>query len=216
MDAFPWRLVTVDIDGTLTRVHGWRGIAERFGRTADFDRTNRRFFAHEIDEHEHIVDLLDLASGHTVDEVLEVVAATPTLAGIREGVARIRARGAVVALLTHNPGYVATWYRDTFGFDDFEGTDGQEVVDGRLTHPHGVRADKIRGLERLLERRPGTPRSTVHVGDGWSDAEVFHRVGGGIALNSRLPEVERAADRVLRTGDFRDVAAAVEELRPRT
>jgi phosphoserine phosphatase len=215
MEPFPWRLVTVDIDGTLTRGHGWRRIAERFDRVPEYERSNERFFAHEIGEDEHLGDLLELASGRPVAEVLEIVAGTPVLDGIREGVRELRSRGAAVALLTHNPGYVLEWYRTQFGFDDGEGTRGQEVVDGVLAHPRGIRADKVGGLERLLRRRGCPARATVHVGDGWSDAEVFPRVGGGIALNSHLPEVDRAADRVVRTTDFRTVASVIAELRPR-
>jgi len=215
VEPFPWRLVTVDIDGTLTQTHGWRAIAEGFDRVPDWERTNRRFFAHEIGEDEHIADLLDLAYGHSIREVLALVAATPMLEGIREGVGLLHDRGASVALLTHNPEYVVTWYRRTFGFDEGEGTQGQREVEGRLGHPDGVRADKIRGLELLLQRGGWPARSTVHVGDGWSDAAVFPRVGGGIALNSRLPEVERAADRALHTSDFRTVVGAITELRPR-
>lgn len=215
MELFPWRLVTVDIDGTLTRTHGWREIAEGFGRVPEWERTNRRFFAHEIGEDEHIADLLDLASGHSVREVLALVAATPKLEGIGEGVADLHERGASVALLTHNPDYVVAWYRTTFGFDDGEGTEGPAEVAGRLGHPGAVRADKLAGLERLLARSGGPAGRTIHVGDGWSDAAVFPRVGGGIALNSRLPEVEHAADRALHTGDFRAVAREIAGMRPR-
>lgn len=215
MEPSPWRLVTVDIDGTLTRGHGWRPIAEGFGRLPEFEQTNRRFFAHEIGEDEHIANLLDLACGHSISEVLAIVAATPKIDGIREGVRDLRSTGASVALLTHNPDYVAAWYRDTFGFDEFDSTFGQREVAGRLGHPEAVHADKLLGLERLLGRPGRSARSTVHVGDGWSDALVFPRVGGGIALNSKLPEVERAADLVLHAVDFREVARAIRSLRPR-
>ena len=215
MEPFPWRLVTVDIDGTLTREHGWRRIAAGFGRLPDWERTNRRFFAHEIGEDEHIAHLLDLAYGHSVEEVLALVAATPMLSGIEEGVSALHERGARVALLTHNPEYVGGWYQKRFGFDDFEGTSGQEEFAGILGHPRGIRVDKLAGLERLLLRAGATARGTVHVGDGWSDAAVFPRVGGGIALNTALPDVARAADRSLSTDDFGDVVLAIEALRPR-
>jgi phosphoserine phosphatase len=212
---FPWRLVTVDIDGTLTRGHGWKDIAVAFDRLDAFDRTNRRFFAHEIGEDAHLADLLDIATGHTVTEVEAIVERTPKLRGIREGVSQLHARGARAALLTHNPTYVADWYRRSFGFDDSEGVDAQRLVGGRIGPPVNVRADKAGGLRLLLARQEVSAASVAAVGDGWSDAEIFPLVGGGVALNSRLAEVNQVADLALSTEDFRDVVAALSRLTPR-
>ncbi len=215
MPPFPWQLVTVDIDGTLTRRHGWEPIARAFGREPAFLESNRRFSTHEIDEDEHLRDLLDLATGHTVGEVERIVAATPRLAGIAEGLAALHRDGARVALLTHNPSYVIEYYRRTFGFDDAEGVDAQSIVDGRIGPPTAVRADKCEGLGRLLQRA-GTPaQRTVHVGDSWADVPVFRAVGGGVALNSALPDVRAAADLALATDDFRAVVTALDRMRPR-
>ena len=215
MGPFPWQLVTVDIDGTLTRGHGWRPIAVAFGKLPAFDETNRRFYAREIGEDEHLADLLDLATGHTVEEVRTLVASTPRLAGIAEGVRALHAEGAKAALLSHNPPYVMQYYQESFGFDDGEGVDAQRIVAGRIGPPVGVHADKREGLRRLLARTGAEPRRTVHVGDGWSDAEVFPIVGGGVALNTDLPEVRAAADLVLATDDFRAVVDALGRLEPR-
>jgi len=205
----------VDIDGTLTRTHGWQEMADAFGGEAAFRTTNRRFFAHEIGEDQHLADLLDLVTGRTVAEVLAVVERTPKLRRIREGVGELHARGVRVALLTHNPTYVVEWYCRTFDFDDFDAVDAQPVVDGRIGAPSGVRADKVSGMRSLLGRARLVPSAAAHVGDGWSDAEVFRTIGGGIALNSRLPEVNRAADIALTTEEFPDVVAALERIRPR-
>lgn len=213
--AFPWRLVTVDIDGTLTRGHGWKEIARAFGRLPAFEETNRRFFAHQIDEDTHLTNLLRIATGHSVSEVEAVLARTPKLAGIPEGIARLHELGARVALLTHNPDYVADWYWRAFAFDDSEAVTAQAVDGGRIGPPVEVRADKPGELRALLARA-GVPASTVvHVGDGWSDAEVFRLVGAGVALNTPYPEVARLADLALVTQDFRDVVAGISQLRLR-
>ncbi len=213
--TFPWRLVTVDIDGTLTLRHGWRDIAVAFGRLEAFEDTNRRFFAQEIGEDPHLADLLDLATGHTVAEVTAVVEKTPKLRGIREGVSRLHARGARVALLTHNPDYVVDWYRRTFGFDDAEGVAAQTVTDGRIGPPVAVRANKPGGLRSLLSRLEVPALTAVHVGDGRSDAEVFRLVGGGVALNSPFPDVNRAADLALTTEYFGEVVDGLSLLHSR-
>lgn len=216
MGPFPWRLVTVDIDGTLTRGHGWRPIAVAFERLAAFEDSNRRFYAHEIGEDEHLANILGIATGHTIAEVEALVDRTPKLDGIVEGVHELQARGARVALLSHNPSYVTRCYRQTFGFDDDEGVDAQALRDGRIGPPVGVHADKRAGLKLLLGRAGVPSTETVHIGDGWSDARVFPEVGGGIALNSPLPDVRAEADLALSTDDFRVVVAALGRLAPRT
>jgi phosphoserine phosphatase len=211
----PWPLVTVDIDGTLTTVHGWRAIADALGRREAFERTQRRFLAREIGEDEHLEEMLEVASGRTVGELERILASTPRIDGIAAGVGTLHSLGSRVALLTHNPSYIGDWYRRTFGFDDFEGTGGQAVIDGVIRPSGAVRADKLSGLRALAERAGVSLSEIVHIGDGWADAALFAQVGAGIALNSSLPEVERAADLVLHSRDFREVVEGVRLLRPR-
>jgi phosphoserine phosphatase len=214
--SFPWRLVTVDIDGTLTLTHGWREVAVAFGRLPAYERTHRRINANEVGEDEHLAELLDIATGHAVAEVEEVLARTPKLVGIAEGVARLHEEGAHAALLTHNPDYVVDWYRRAFGFDDAEGVKAQAVVSGRIGPPVNVRADKVGGMRSLLSRLDLPAARAVHVGDSWPDAEVFRIVGGGVALNSSSARVNAAADLAITTNDFRDVVDALARLAPRT
>jgi phosphoserine phosphatase len=211
----PWPLVTVDIDGTLTRVHGWRAIAAAVGRSAEFDRTQAQFFTRAIGEDRHLANLLRIARGVPLAAVESALRSTPRIARIAEGVRRLQAAGSRVALLTHNPPYVCRWYVRRFGFDDFEGAGAQSVVDGVIGRPREVRAGKAAGLRRLAARSRTTPARVVHIGDGWADAAIFRLAGRGVALNSTLADVERAADLVLRTSDFRVVARAVERLAPR-
>jgi phosphoserine phosphatase len=203
-------LITVDIDGTLTLVHGWLRIAERFGREAEYRDSNKRFQSEEVGEDAHLAALLALARGHTIAEIESVLEETPHLDGIREGIDDLHHEGAKVALLTHNPAYVARWYVQKFGFDDLDGTTVPEpVAGGPIPAPGIVHADKPGGLQRLTGRLRVSPRDIVHVGDGWSDAELFPLVGGGVALNSPYPAVDRAADLVLHLRDFREVARAI-------
>lgn len=215
MTSVPWRLVTVDIDGTLTVGHGWEVIARSLGRSTDYDATTRDFRRGALREEQHLANLLAIAEGRTTEEVLRAVATTPKLRGIGEGVRRLRAQGCHVALLTHNPTYVTDWYRGEFGFDDAEGLRVPVGPDGRIGPAQGVRADKRDGLGRLVRRADTSLPRTVHLGDGASDAELFPHVGAGVALNSTSAAVEKAADLVLHTGSFEDVVAALERLLPR-
>jgi phosphoserine phosphatase len=211
-----WPLVTVDIDGTLTRGHGWETISDRLGRRAEFDRTNRRYLDREIGEDAHLADLLRIAQGARRAEVEDALASTPRVRGIRAGVEALHGAGRRVALLTHNPGYVCAWYQARFGFDDFEGNRTQHVTRGRIGPPGRVHAGKLPGVRRLAQRAGVGLSEVVHVGDSWVDAEVFPRVGRGIALNTSSPEVRAAADVSMRTDDFRAVVRRIDRLAPRS
>jgi phosphoserine phosphatase len=212
----PWRLITFDLDGTLTRVHGWRMIAERADRVAEYEQSNRRFFAGEIGEDEHFQDLLALATGLTVPQVETVLARTPLVGGIAEAIATWRDRGVRVALLTHNPGYVCEWYQRRFGFDAFSGTEVPVPSTGPILAPPLPHVDKLAGLGALCRTFDVEPRQVVHVGDGWADAAVFPHVGGGVALNSALAAVQEAADLCVVTDDIRGLPEEIDRLHPRS
>jgi phosphoserine phosphatase len=215
VDDFPYRLVTVDIDGTLTLVHGWEVIATELGRSEAYDRTERLYRAGEIGEDEHLRNLLALAEGVSTSKLGRILTETPRVGGIAEAVERLHELGSRVALLTHNPPYVTDWYARTFGFDAADGlTAPPGWADGQVGLPVGTRADKLGGLDRLC-RRFSVPRGRVaHVGDGIADAAIFPLVGFGVAFRSRLPEVRAAADAVLDSPDLPPVVELLRRSRP--
>jgi phosphoserine phosphatase len=211
----PWRLLTVDIDGTLTRGHGWQYIADGFGRREEYETIMEEFRGGGVSEDRHLERLLALAAGHTVEEVLARVAATPRIAGIRETNDRLHAWGIRVALLSHNPPYVGRWYAETFGFDAFAVMPGTYDGPGPLPMPAGVRADKPGGLREMTERFRVSAGHVLHVGDGAADSALFPRVGGGVAFNSRRDDVRAAADAVVDADDWSAILPVVRRLRPR-
>jgi phosphoserine phosphatase len=212
---FPYRLVTVDIDGTLTLEHGWAFVARKLGRTEQYDRTQSEFREGTIDEDVHLRNLLAIADGVSESELTHLLAETPKVDRIGESVRRLHGLGSRVALLTHNPGYVTGWYERTFGFDGADGLSGApQVVDGRIGSADGTRADKVAGLGRLCERFGVGPREVAHVGDGVADAEIFPLVGLGVAYRTRIEVVRRAADLTLDTTDLGSVVDALARTRP--
>ncbi|HZY70450.1 MAG TPA: haloacid dehalogenase-like hydrolase [Thermoplasmata archaeon] len=215
MPSFPWRLVTFDIDGTLTLVHGWKYIADRRGLAEQWRRSTSRYLRKESTENEHLKELLGLGAGLSRRELYAFLSHIPKLRGIGAAVAALHERGARAALLTHNPPYVTDWWKRRYGFDDAAGIgNGPELRRGIVPEPGAIRADKIGGLRRL-SKRWNAPRSTiVHVGDGWADAELFHCVGGSVALNSTLPEVRAAADVALRLRDLRPLVPELGRMHP--
>ncbi|MCI4318543.1 MAG: haloacid dehalogenase-like hydrolase [Thermoplasmata archaeon] len=213
---YPWRLVTIDIDGTLTKVHGWRFLAEERGMGEAWRESTALYLRRETSENEHLRDLLRLAEGLDRPTLEEILEATPKISGIAEAVSAWHARGAKVALLTHNPPYVVDWWRKRFGFDAADGVrNGPRFRAGRVGAPGAVVADKRGGLRRLLRKLSVEPTETAHIGDGWADASMFPLVGAGVALNSRLKEVEVAADLVRHLRDLRPMVRALGAVRPR-
>jgi phosphoserine phosphatase len=211
----PWRLVTVDIDATLTTVHGWSVIARAAGRARAYRSESERIHRHGIDEDQHLRVLFGLAEGLSTAKLEVALEATPKVHGIDETVAALRERGVHVALLTHNPSYVIRWYERRFGFEAGSGGWGSVVRRGVVQPPGAVRADKVRGL-RLLERRFGvTPSRVAHVGDAWPDARLAPLVGAFLAFNPRQGRVEVPADAVVRSQDLRAILPALQRLRPR-
>lgn len=214
--GFPYRLVTFDLDGTLTRGHGWEVIADATGRRAEFDEGNRRFRRHETSEDGHLRELLRLAVGLRLDEVHQLLERTPRVEGIAATIETLHGLGARAALLTHNPSYVCDWYRAKFGFDDAEGTRGTVISEGVIVDAGPARADKPGGLGRLCQRLGVIPRAVAHVGDGWADAALFPRVGAGVAFRARLPDVRSAADAVVDGEDLTAIVPVLARLVPRT
>jgi phosphoserine phosphatase len=205
----PWRLVTVDIDGTLTLVHGWKVLAERFGRTDQYERAMAGIRGGTATEDATIAALVSIAVGRTVPEVRQVLADTPKLAHIPEGVRRLHDEGVKVALLTHNPPYVTDWYRGFAGFDDAGGVRGTQATEPAIGPPIGFRVDKLGSLREIEVRQGVVPSAVVHVGDARPDAAVFPHVGAGVALNAERRTVDEAADLALHTHDFGEVVEAI-------
>ncbi len=219
MTKFPFDLVTIDIDGTLTIESGWRYFARRLGREAQYGATEAPYRAGQESEDRHLRDLLELVDGVSLGRVETLMEETPKLSGISEAVQELKSLGATVALLSHNPGYVSEWYVRRFGFEDWDGTKDRpvpEVAHGIIGSPGSISADKPGGLTRLLRRHPA-PRSRVaHVGDSTADAAVFPLIGYGIALNALLPGVDRAADAALHVTDLRAVVPVLAAAHPRS
>ena len=215
MREFPWRLVTTDIDGTLTRVHGWSVIAQATGRSAEFREVNRAFRAGGVSEDDHLRSLLRLAVGAPWTTIRRALETTPRVHRIAAAVRELKGLGAHVALLTHNPGYVCRWYQTAFGFDAYSGTPGALLKDGYVAPIGRTRADKRVGMRNLLRYFGTQAELAVHVGDAVPDALVFPDVGGGIAFNSPYPAVERAADLSLHATDLRELVRPLRALTPR-
>ncbi|MCI4338278.1 MAG: haloacid dehalogenase-like hydrolase [Thermoplasmata archaeon] len=215
MSFHGWGLVTLDLDGTLTTVHGWRFIAAALDRMPEYEATYVKFRTGAIGEDEHLANMLRIASGQRVERIQELLAETPKLLDIEPAIRRLRASGCRVALLTHNPPYVCEWYVREFGLDGYGGTSVAPPVGGVIPDPGVVSADKPKALQGLLRELWIPASEVVHVGDSSADARVFPLVGGGVAFNPDRDAVAAAADVVVRSRSLLDLLPVLQTLSPR-
>lgn len=205
-----FRVVSFDIDGTLTLGHGWFYIASVLGRLDSFRKSREAFLRQEIGEDEHLTNLLNLAAGASPSRITEALKKTPRIDRIPEGLARLKEAGLRTYLLTHNPPYVCRWYMEEFGFDGYIGA-VQQVRRGRICRTTS-RADKVLWMRKICDREKVSTGEFAHVGDGDSDAAVFEQAGGGIAVNSRSRAAISSAARSLNTTDMTEIVEAVLQL----
>jgi Cu2+-exporting ATPase len=179
--AIPGKGAEARVDGALVRVVSPGYLAER-GITVGDPRPGRL-----------------AAQGKTVVYVLreDAVAGAIALADVirpdsRDALARLRARGVRVMMLTGDATPVARWVADELGLDEYF---AEVLPDQKAGKIREVRA---RGL------------TVAMVGDGVNDAPALVEADVGIAIGAGTDVAVESADVVLVRSDPRDVAAIVE------
>ena len=203
-----YRVVSFDIDGTLTLGHGWFYISSALGRLDDYAATTAGYRAGMIGEDEHLSNLLNIAAGSTTDEIVKILETIPLIENIAKGIQLLKDEGMRTYLLTHNPGYVCLWYQEAFGLDGFR-CSRQAVRKGRICRAPNVHADKIGWLGEICRAEGLVPANVVHVGDSDSDAAVFRQAGIGIAVNAGSRSARDVATLAINTSDMMDIVLAV-------
>ncbi len=202
------KIVTFDIDGTLTIGHGWFYIASLLGKADEYLEYTAMFRSGRTGEAEHLSNLLSIAEGVPVLKIHSILRSVPKLRNLSAAVRMLSANGLETMLLTHNPQYVCEWYEKRFGFSD-HGSAYQPVENGVVCRAGTLRPDKVAWLKQMCAERRISPRDVLHVGDSASDAAVFRATGSGIAVNSREGETTGSAAAAINTTDMKDVAKLI-------
>ncbi len=134
--------------------------------------------------------------------------------GVEEGVQMLKEAGIRVILLSGgidiNNRNVATRLGVDAGFSNQLHSDEAGCISG-VTSVVGFQKEYQKGtiIERYCEEHGLDPSAVAHVGDSENDITGFEAAGLGIAFNSTHEETRAAADIVVESGDFRDVARAL-------
>lgn len=202
------RLVVFDVDGTLTQHSSvWWRLHELFGTTKEGRLYFDQYFAGEINYGQWADYDAALWTGKSVARVMEIVAATKLVHGVREAITTLNERGIKTAILSGGLDIMA---------DDIARRAGIEyVLTNNLGHKDGVLtgtvenivgwADKAKHIHTILEHFGMTLEETAFVGDGRNDMSVLSVVGLSIAFNPEDQEVADTAQIVIRENDLRAI-----------
>lgn len=206
--ASPFRLVTLDLDGTLLRTTCFLEVAKAVGQEAEVRRLDDLYFQGKMGLAENFQAEFAVLAGTPVAKAQEAVRRGPWLANVPDGVRDLRALGLRVGLLTDQPRFLAEVAEPSL--DPVVCSEGG-TQDGVIAPPVDYREDKAANLRAWCKAHRVDLDSVVHCGNGANDVPVFERVGLAVAVNPSAPDVARRADVALDgVTDLRDLARALE------
>lgn len=206
-------LVSVDLDGTL--VEGTTAclhVAAALGCSEIVVSLVRAFDAGEISNRRFIDGFIGIVAGRQVDDVRRALVGIPTIHGVAETLARLRADGAKVLINTITWRLAAELISIDWAVDRCTGWEMERRGIGRLGNRcarYFDPADKASEISAACIDWSIPLARTVHVGDSRGDAAAFRRAGFAIALNPS-DEAATAADLVFHdVSDFAVVGDAI-------
>jgi phosphoserine phosphatase len=202
------RLVVFDVDGTLTQHSSiWWRLHELFGTTKEGRLYFDQYFSGEITYEQWADYDVALWAGEPVSKVMDAVAATKLVPGVRETISTLCEHGIKTAILSGGLDIMA---------DDIAQRAGIEfVLTNKLGHKDGILtgtventigwAEKAKFIHTILDHFGMTLEETAFVGDGRNDMSVLKIVGLSIAFNPEDQEVADSAQVVVRENDLRAI-----------
>ncbi|RMF91103.1 MAG: HAD family hydrolase [Methanobacteriota archaeon] len=207
------KLVVFDMDGVLLRGRTILFLAESFG----FRHRAVEILGREAPKREITMGLAGLLKGIEVEGFMDVVKGIPLTEGAAETLEALKRDGHRTAIITDSYDLVAEHFRERLGMDRAVGN-RLMVEDGRITggvemplncpSPAGCNSPSICKMEVMkgLAEELGVPLSeTIAIGDNAVDICMVKGADLGIAFNPKVPELEEAADVVIRSGDLREI-----------
>lgn len=205
--AHPFRVVTLDLDGTLLTTTCFQEVAAALGKLDAIKALDEEYFGGRQTLAENFWAEYQLLVGTPLDLAEQAMRKGPWLQGIPEGVQQMRELGLRVGLLTDQPRFLARLAEPTL--DPLLCSEGG-IEQGRIALPLDYREDKGANLRAWCRAHHVDLESVIHCGNGSNDIPVFERVGLGVAVNPAEAGVARRADIALEgVKDLREVAGAL-------
>ncbi len=209
----PCQAVFLDVDGTLTSTLCWREIHEGLG-TLEVANTNRdRYLNGDITYDEWAG--LDSALWYNKSYAAAVASLRPAelVKGVSEGVKLLSARGMKIVLLSGgidiNNDVISEMLPVDDAFANILLHDGDDIKGIEAIVGYDDELSKGHIMSEYCLKHGLDISSVVHVGDSENDITGFQAAGMGIAFNAKHEGTRDAADVIVDTGDFRDVAQVI-------
>lgn len=199
--------MTLDLDGTLLpHDTTFAAILRDHGHAAFAQETDQAYFAGRLSLEDCFWAQWARVQPLTLADLHRSLRKAAWLDGIGDGVARLKAAGLRVCLLTDQPS-TCTDFLGRWGLTDaicspVAVKDGKQVaIDARF--------DKLENLRRRLAEWRLPASRVCHVGNGGNDIPVFGAVGGSVAVFEDQKVRQAARDWVAAPASVGDLVDAV-------
>ncbi|MGF1650117.1 MAG: phosphoserine phosphatase SerB [Hyphomicrobiaceae bacterium] len=187
------KLLVADMESTIIEQEMLDELAGEIGLRDRVAKITERAMRGELDFEAAITERVALLAGLDA-AVLDTLAAEriSTMAGARELVATMKARGAYCALVSGGFTHFTRKVAAELGFDEHR-ANSLEIVNGKLTGrvvpPILGKNAKLAALRELSNSNGLTVSETVAVGDGANDLAMLREAGLGVAFRAK-PQVQ--------------------------
>lgn len=204
-----FRLVTLDLDGTLTRERSvWEYIHKQLGKWYGFaEDYQNQFLAGKISYEEFCERDAQVWKGMKVEELLEIVKTVPFHPGANELIHYLKQKGLKLSLVSSGLSLLSDWVHQKYGFD--------YSVSNDLLHENGILTGgvkiqvyydkKAEWVKRILERFRVKPEEAMAIGDSKGDIDMFQMVGFSVAFNSSCFDLEKIANVCVASQNLADI-----------
>jgi phosphoserine phosphatase len=204
-----FRLVTLDLDGTLTREPSiWEYIHKRLGKWYGFaEDYQNQFLAGKISYEEFCERDAQVWKGMKVEELLEIVKTVPFHPGANELIHYLKQKGLKLSLVSSGLSLLSDWVHQIYGFD--------YSVSNDLLHENGLLTGgvkiqvyydkKAEWVKRILKQFRVKPEEVMAIGDSKGDIDMFQIVGFSVAFNSSCFDLEKIANVCVASQNLADI-----------
>jgi len=204
-----FKLVTFDLDGTLTREASiWEYIHKRLGRWYGFaEDYQNQFLAGKISYEEFCERDAQVWKGTRVRKLLEIVMTVPFRSGVDELIYYLKQKGLKLSMVSSGLSLLSDWVHHNYGFD--------YSVSNDLLHENGILTGRVKiqvqydkkgeWVKKILKKFGVKPEEVIAIGDSKGDMDMFQMVGFSVAFNSSCCELEQIATVCVRSQNLADI-----------